>query len=330
LPNYEEIRSEHGSKQIIYHAEKSMGEWINPQLYNRLFNRSDYYQWFQKHDLEYQLMRDIFMLEVILHETLGHGSGQLAKHTFIAGDPLTIGGKNYKIGDTIQVTSDNIPQLLGGYDQTLEELRAEIIALLSSILFHDEFARMGMLKDWPAKVSKEKIIEYSIVNMVHTALRRLVSQADNATEVAGAHAQANMTIMNYLIEHGAICLVKEPITTSDGFHVILDVRVLSLEKAIEVITELANRVQRIKSTGNGVEVRWLIDTYGKPLNKEHMAIMKANMKAVVGDIKVVAMLYPQYQPVLDGMGNIVDINALWPENLEEQYMRFKTMALQMH
>ncbi len=327
LPNYSEIRAQHGTKQIIYHVDKNIGELLNPELYNRLFNNTEYYKWFQKHDPDYQLMRDIFMLEVILHETLGHGSGRLCKHTFVDGDPMTIEGKKYKAGDTIAVTGANLPQLLAGYSAPFEELRAEIIALLSSIICFDDFARLGMLKDWPKKVSKEKIIELSIVSMIRTALRRLIKQADNAAEVAGAHAQANMTIMNYMIEHGAIALEQEPITTPSGFHTVLDVRILSLERAIAVITELANLVQKIKSTGDGVKVRWLIETYGKPIRAEYMKIMKANMKAVAGEVKFTAMLYPHYDPIKNEEDEIIDINATWPENLESQYLTFRNLSL---
>ncbi len=329
LPNYEEIRSTHGSKQIIYHAEKSLGELVNPELYHRIFNSSDYYAWFEKHDPEHQLMRDIFMLEVILHETLGHGSGKLAQHTFVEGDPLTIDGKTYKVGDTIAVTSSNIQKLLAGYDQALEELRAEIIALLASILFYDEFAELGMLKQWPEKVGKQKIIELSILSMARAGLRRLILQADDATEVSGAHGRANTTITNYLIDHGAVAVHEEQITHNGVQHTVLDVRIVNVDKAIAVITELANLVQQIKSTGDGAKVRWLIETYGKKIrNIDHMKIMKQNMKAVAGDTKVVAMLYPMYEPTYDAQGEIVDIKTSWPKNIRDQYKQFKNLAFQ--
>lgn len=327
LPNYEEIRSAHGSKQIIYHAEKSIGEHMNADVYHRLFNLSDYYQWFSKHDPDYALMREISMLEVILHETVGHGSGQLTKHTFIAGDQRTIEGITYKIGDTIAVTSGNLPQLLQGYEQTIEELRAEIIALLAAIICYDDFAKLGMLKEWPTKIDKKKIIELMILSMARSGLLRLRSQADEAIFVAGAHAQANMTIMNYLIAKNAIRLEQEKIERPEGSFTVLDIRILDLDHAIAVVSELANMVQYIKSTGDGVKAKWLIDTYGKPFNKDHMRIMKENMKAIVGDIKVTAIIYPHYEPLYDMHGELSDIKATWPASFQEQYLTFKKMAL---
>ena len=56
--------------------------------------------------------------------------------------------------------------------------------------------------------------------------------------------------------------------------------------------------------------------------------MKENNKAVMGDVKVAATLYPQYEPIRDTKGEIVDIKATWPKNLPEQYMRFKELAYQ--
>ncbi len=327
LPNYGEIRSEHGSKQIIYHAEKSMGEMMNPKVAHRLFNGKVYFDWFEKNDPDHQLMRDIFMLEVILHETLGHGSGKLTQHTFQEAEDLEVEGKKYAVGDTIPVTSSNIQQLLMGHDQALEELRAEILALLSSIVCYDEFAQVGMLKDWPKKVGKEKIIDLSIISMARSGLKRLISQADTATEVAGAHARANTVILNYLIEKGAIELRKETVDVDGSKYCVLDVYLLDRVKAIEVIEELANLVQEIKSTGDGVKASWLFDTFGKRINQEHLRIMKENMKAAVGDVKISAMIYPIYTAVKNKNGEISDIAATWPQSFTQQQQLHKKQAL---
>jgi len=327
LPNYGEIRAQEGSKQVIYHAEKGLGELMNPQVAHRLFNGSEHYEWFEKHDPDYQLMRDIFMLEVILHETLGHGSGKLTTHTFQEGENSTIEGKAYKVGDTIPVTSSNIQQLLGGYGQGLEELRAEIIALLASIECYDDFASIGMLKEWPQKVAKEKIIDFSIINMARTGLRRLVQQADTATRIAGAHAQANTTILNFLLDRGAVELRTEQVTINDKQYTMLDAYILDRNKALDAIVELANSVQQIKSTGDGLRAQWLIETYGTYINAEYMRIMKENLQAAVGDIKVSAALYPIYMPHANNNGDIVDIKTRWPENIVQAYQLYRELSL---
>ncbi len=329
LPNYNEIRSTHGSKQIIYHAEKSLGERVNPDMHKRLFNSPAHFAWFEKHDPESQLMQDIFMLEVILHETLGHGSGKLGTHTFVEGDQLTIEGKTYNVGDTIPVTSSNLQQFLAGYEATLEELRAEIIALLASIISYDELIELRMLNEWPKKIDKQKMIELSIISMARAGLRRLLMQADDATEISQDHARANTTIMNYLIDNDAVAITEDKVSYDGKTYTVLDIKVLDSDRAIAAITELANLVQRIKSTGDGLKAKWLIDTFGKPIrNLEHMRIMKANRNAVQGDVKVAATLYPNYEPIRDAKGEMVDIKATWPKSLPEQYLKFKELTYQ--
>ncbi len=130
-----------------------------------------------------------------------------------------------------------------------------------------------------------------------------------------------------MIARGAISLQQEELTNEYGSFTVLDVRILDIERAKKVVTELANRVQRIKSTGDGIDARLLIDTYGKPINQDHMRIMKENTKAIVGDVKVTAMIYPYYEPLYDKDNAIIDIGATWPSSFQEQYVRFKNLAL---
>lgn len=92
LPNYPDIRAEHGSKQIIYQVGKGLGSALNPELYQQLTYLTEEAEWRAAHDPEQQLSADIWNVHCILHETLGHGSGRLDMHTFREGDPLTIEG----------------------------------------------------------------------------------------------------------------------------------------------------------------------------------------------------------------------------------------------
>ena len=61
-------------------------------------------------------------------------------------------------------------------------------------------------------------------------------------------------------------------------------------------------------------------------NPEHIKIMKENLKAVVGELKIAAMLYPNLQPVINkSTGKTIDINATWPSDIVEQYMTFRRL-----
>ncbi|MFH1831464.1 MAG: hypothetical protein ABH827_01545, partial [bacterium] len=160
LPNYSEIRSQHGSKQIMYPATKGLAAMKDPELARALFYLKDKADWLKKHDQDGKLARDIWDLQCILHETIGHGSGRLATHTFKEGENLAISAgdkQTHSIGDTVNVTSNNICELLDGYENTIEELRAEIISLYISVFNLPEILACGFLSDWTALLSQEEL-----------------------------------------------------------------------------------------------------------------------------------------------------------------------------
>lgn len=327
LPNYQEIRSQYGSKQIIYHSVKKIAEILNADMSHRLFNLPNHYEWLCKHDPQFMLNDDITNLSTILHETLGHGSGKFTTHRFREGDNFTIEGITYAVGDEISVTSGNIEQFLAGYGATMEELRAEILALLSVVSNYDDLAASGIMGDWPQKIEKDKMIELFINAMANRGLLRLLLQQDNATEIAGDHARANTTIMNYLIDHGGVAIKSETITIDGKSHTVLATEVIDLERASQVVVELANLVQMLRSTGDTQGVRSLIETYGKPIrHPEHLSLMKENMRSCVGEIKVQGSLFPDFTPILDvSSGEILDVQATWPTNIVEQFMEYRKL-----
>ncbi len=329
LPNYSEIRSQHGSKQIMYHPDKGLSEVIAPELSRILGNTSEQAAWTALNDPDGQLQKDIWSVHCILHETLGHGSGRLTEHTFTAGDQLKIGGKVYAIGDVIPVTSENIAEFLAGNSSALEELRAEIIALYTSIEMFDELDKVGLYKDWTAKIGKDKIIEQLIFDMAATGLRRLLSHDVQEKEITGAHALANMTIMNYLCDGGGLVLVQEDVIMNDTVHHVLGFSIHNFQQVLSDIKELMIQVQTIKSTGNGVACDQLITQYGRHVrNLDHVTILQANQKTVVGDLKVSARIYPHFKPMYDeATMTIVDIDATWPADIVEQWREFRRLEL---
>lgn len=328
LPNNEEIRANHGSKQIIYPSTKPLSELINPKLARDLSFLKQQAKWLEQKDPEGQLLLDLWNLQCILHETIGHASGKLATHTFRDGDKLTIQGKNYKVGDTIAVTNNNIKEFLSGYEQTIEELRADIIALYVSIFHLDELIEQGFLSNWTNKLTKNEIIDWLILNMAKSGIKRLINQADNTTQIAGDHARANYTIMNYLIDKGGLELIEEKLKANNKEHKVLGLQIVNQKKALNAIQELLNLVQTIKSTGDTQEAKNLIETYGiKIKNPEHVTIVKQNLKELVGNIKAFVYIYPILTPKLSENGMIEDIKATWPKDIFEQYENYSKIEL---
>ncbi len=328
LPNDEDIRSTYGSKQIIYPAEKGLESMINPDLARQLSYLKDEAAWLAQHDPNDELAQDIWNVQCILHETIGHGSGKLATHTFQEGENCSIGGITYNIGDTIPVTNKNISEFLAGYESTIEELRAEINALYISINHLPALKQAGLLTAWADKLSDAEMINHLILGMAKTGLRRYLQQSDNATEIAGDHARANCTIMYYLIDNGGLELAEETVTVNNKQHTVVGLRIANLDKTYAAITKLMQLVQHIKSTGDSLAAKNLIEMYGRPLrHPNYLKYLKENKQAIVGHLKTSAVLAPHLSPVFDDNKAIVAINASWPHDAFEQIHYYAQLEL---
>lgn len=331
LPNYEEIRSQYGSKQIIYPAGKGLDMRIDPELARRLGYPKAQADWLITHDPEGAFGNDIWDVQCILHETLGHGSGKLGEHTFKEGEPLTIGEETYQVGQTIPVTNSNVTEFLAGYESTIEELRAEINALYVSINHLDELMSCGMMERWVKQFGKDKVIEWLILGMAGTGLRRILQQSDNATQFSGDHARANAVIMHYLIDHGGLSLVEEQLEVNHRQHTVIGLQVDDVVRTKALIEELMIKVQAIKSTGDGLAAQRLVSTYGTHFKKpEYIKILKENRKAIVGDLKAKALISPLFALEYDATNTIVGVKATWPNSVAEQFAAYRRLALSVN
>lgn len=314
LPNDAVIRSEHGTKQIIYRADKGLAATINPLLTRKLMYLKKRADWFAAHDQDFSIMTDLWNIHVVLHETLGHGSGKYAKHTFQEGEELKVNGVKHKVGDAIPVTNANFSKFMAGADSAIEELRAEIIALYISLNHLDVMKEHGLLKKWPQKLSDDELREWLLFDMANTALRRIVSQNEDATEVTGAHAQANCIITNFLVEKGGVQFQQEVVDVQGQNFDVLGIDIVDLNKSIEAVLDLMVLTQTIKSTADGIKARWLIDTYGKPLNRDYFKILKRNEKTIVDDLKERVVINPHFVPELQKDGSW-SVQTSWPVDI---------------
>jgi len=318
LPNDQEIKALYGSKQNIYYRSSNLASRINPTLTRQLFYLQDRSQWFEQHDPAMSIMSDLWNLQVILHETLGHGSGKLAQHTFKEGENLTIEGITYNIGDTIAVTPKNLKEFLVGYSATIEELRAEILALYFCVHDLAIFLNKGYLSKWVQLLTKDELKEWMIFEMSNHLLSRLLSQSKDATSVSGAHAQANTTLTNFLISRNIIKIAQEKITVEAKEYTVLGVALLAtIQEAEEAIADLVRIVQTIVSTGDGLAAKELVETYGTKLNAEYRDIMRTNQEAVVGNILMQAFIFPHFTIEQDKETGDYVGGVHWPQTLIE-------------
>jgi len=332
LPNYEDIRSEFGSKQVIYKFQKSIEETLNPQLFKQFKSKRQLE--LSKRDPDGELYNDLWDLQVLLHETVGHASGKLYKHTFKEGENLFIGGVKYNIGDVINITDRNYSEFMIKDSSSLEELRAEINALYISLANFDMLAKEGMFKDWLNVFTKQELMNHCIIEMCRHMFRRYYTQGDNFTEIKEAHARANVVITNFILERGGIELLEE-IKNIDGhdYH-LLDINIVDFQKCFDAVVELLRLVQHIKSTGDYAMCQELFNKYTNgPVNIEtarnYKKYITENREKLIGKIKATVRLYFRFQPVLNNEGQLVDANVGHFSDFIEQNLENERLELSL-
>jgi hypothetical protein len=329
LPNYDDIRSTHGSKQVIYKLPNSPAKINNRELYDEFRLNS-----MKEIDPEDKLSGNLWDVQVILHETIGHASGRFGMHTFQEGESLILNGTTYSIGDTIQVTDTNYNQLITSNTDALEELRAEINALYMSINEIDTLNELGLFKGWLEKLGYEGLQRQCIIEMARHAIRRYTAQQENFKTIAGAHAKANIVISNFLIDANAIKFIDEIKTIDEIDYHVIGVEVIDLDVAINAVTALLQLVQTIKSTGDGTKCTELFNKYTVyPTTIEQGNLFRKYSedirKRLVGSIKCQTRIYSRYEPVMIN-GCLTDIKIHDDEDYIEQNFRLDSLVHSMN
>lgn len=277
LPNYDDIRAECGSKQVIYLSNGS-DKIGNQELMVRL--RTPRRKAFiEKYDSDNCIHDDIWNLHVLLHETIGHASGRLG----IRADGELV---------TANLYDSTMPDR-----SALEELRAEINALYMSVFEVETLQKEGLYKGWLERLGIDLLRENLIIEMVSTALSRYSGQPANFTRVIGAHPRANVVIMNWLIKSGGIALEEICVIDGSTGYPTFEFVVKDLAVCMDAITRLCHLVQTIKSTANVKGVTELFDNYTiSPVTIEQgnkiRNAMKARRKAIMEGVEWTARKFP--------------------------------------
>lgn len=288
LPNFQDIREKIGSKQVIYQHSPSIAERLNKQQWIELFYSKTEMSWFSKYNPEYKLDNWIWIIHCILHETIGHGSG---------------------------IIINNKPLI--GYENTIEELRAEIITLYVSLFHFRELYDYGLFEDYK-HIPEDDLKRRLIICMCNIALHRIMKQPNRIltvyeqknqkVEIFGDHALANVCILYYLFRSGGIDM---------SISNIVSIEVKDLHICMNCIKELAVTVQRVKSMSDINEAKKLINTYARFVPLTIHSILHNNYKQVNKGLKAIAHLKPILIVKKDN-NKIIDVELHWPNNFHEQ------------
>ncbi len=276
LPNAEWIREEHGSKSV------SLGNIL--EAYNKA-NSGGILQEFCWNEEQVTRSKTYGQLaakmHTAMHEVIGHASGKM----------------------NVGVTKDN----LGAYGSTLEEARADLVAL-----YYMLDPKLVELKLIPSiEVGKAEYDEY-IRNGLMVQLRRLQA-GENLEE---DHMRNRQMVALWVYEAGKKDNVIEK-KTRDGktFFVIND-----YDKLRVLFGELLNKIQTIKSTGDAAAGQQLVETYGVKVNTTIHNEVLSRVKAL--DVAAYrGFIQPRYTAVMTD-GVITDVKIDYTETFVEQMLRF--------
>lgn len=275
LPNSDWIRANHGSKSVslanlvsAYEEARKKGGVIaafapTPEVQARME------KWAGIGD----------KIHTDLHEVIGHASGQLESGV------------------------DNPSNTLKNYSSTLEEARADLIALY--FMLDPKLIELGVMPD--LDVGRAEYDGY-ITNGLVTQLARI----PKGETIQEAHMRNRALIASWALAKGGPDVIVR-IKRADGGTAFL---VKDHDKLRTIFGELLREVQRIKSQGDFEAGKALVEEHGVRFDTDlHAEILERWAKLDVAPYA--GFINPAFEPVVEN-GEIVDIKISYPNDFAAQ------------
>lgn len=221
-------------------------------------------------------------LHTDLHECLGHGSGKLL-------DGVS--------GDTLKA-----------YSSTIEEARADLFGLY--YIADPKLVELGLTPDLEAY--KSQYYTY-MMNGLMTQLVRIKP----GFVIEEAHMRNRALIARWALEKGKEDRVVELVKKGGKTFV----KVNDYEALRKLFGDLLAEVQRIKSEGDYVAARNLVEEYGVKVDQKlHEEILARYERLNLSPYK--GFINPVYKVSKDVNGNILDVYVDYTEGYAEQMLRY--------
>lgn len=269
LPNANWIRQQHGSKSV------SLGNIVHS--YNVVGAKSPMMQEFALSPEEIERNKQFGSLagdlHTDMHEVIGHASGQINKGV---GDP---------------------DQTLKNYASTLEEARADLVALY--YIYDQKLVDIGVMPS--LEVGKCEYDGY-IRNGLITQLTR-IPLGENLEE---AHMRNRQLVAAWAYEKGKADNVIEWVKKDGKTYV----KVNNYDKLREIFGQLLREIQRIKSEGDYKAATALVEGYGVKVDQTLLKEVRERFEKLnVAPYK--GFIQPKLVPVMDG-NKIIDVKVEYP------------------
>lgn len=278
LPNANWIRQQHGSKSV------SLGNIV--RSYNVVGAKSPLLKEFAENEGQIKRAKEYGALagdlHTDMHEVIGHASGQINKGV---ADP---------------------DQTLKNYASTLEEARADLVALY--YVLDPKLVEIGVMPSLDC--GKAEYDSYIMGGLI-TQLTRL-NIGENLEE---AHMRNRQLNAKWAYEMGKKDNVIEFIKRNGKTYV----RVNDYEKLRVLFGELLKEIQRIKSEGDFKAATALVEGYGVMVDQDLLKEVKERFnKLNVAPYK--GFIQPRLVPVMEGE-KMVDVKVEYPNNFTENMLK---------
>jgi dipeptidyl-peptidase-3 len=274
LPNEQHVREKHGSKSVLVANVMEAASALRRLPLALEFSRTP-----EERAQAEQYSATARKWLVAFHEVLGHASGQVDKKKL----------KN-------QAPS----KFLKEYDNTLEEARADLVAL-----WHAFDPALAELSPDYEKIAQQMYRDFLVEGL--TNLQRV----EKGDEFEEDHQRGHHMTVNFLIEKGA---VKHVVEGGRTYWVVVD-----FAKMREAVGELLSTLMVIKATGDYEGIRALVTQKGIKFDPKLRDEVAARVKAA--DVPATLFITaPRLVPVLDDKGQLTDLKVDATQGFLEQHL----------
>jgi dipeptidyl-peptidase-3 len=199
------------------------------------------------------------------------------------------------------------PDALKSYGNAIEEARADLFGLY--YIADAKLVELGLTPDMEAY--KSQYYTY-LMNGLMTQLVRIKP----GHQIEEAHMRNRALIAHWCLEKGEGKVVE--LIRREGKTY---VHISDYEALRGLFAQLLAEIQRIKSEGDLEAARQLVERYAVSVDKElHEEVLSRYERLNLAPYK--GFLNPRMKPVLDGEGEITDVEVDYTEGYAEQMLRY--------